>query len=486
MSDLIIKYNWFFYFPLYVWLILTLNGCDKQVSRSPVESEPPKGFIYVNSVPDGFTIFQNGRNTGRLTPDSISYIDAGVYEITLKKKYFKDTTLVVNLNEDEKLTLNVDILSNPSMYGGVYLQTVPTGANITFNDSVLNKVTPLTIQNLLPGEYNVKFDLYNHRDVNIIAIVQSSTINNYTRTLRDTSVWVDYQVSTSDIQTNLLTAIAIDNNNIKWIGTLDNGLIKFDEINFINYNLTNSLIPSNRIKCISIDNQDRIWVGTEAGIGVFDGNGWIIYNHSNSGLISDFINTIRFDNNNNVWIGTAANLVKFDGFNWNVYNEPAGKDWINDIYIESVNKIWLGTKADGIRTLENESFDSLLIVNYGYPSNTISSIRADELNNIWFCFLPDTAGRGGLSYFNGNTFTNFLLGTSLNNVNNIFIDGQNNKWISTTEGLVLFNSQNNSTVFRTSNSLISTDNIRASVRDQNGNVWITTNGGGLNKYKPPR
>ncbi|MCW8961460.1 MAG: PEGA domain-containing protein, partial [Ignavibacteriaceae bacterium] len=125
-------------------MILILNGCDKQVSRSPVESEPPKGFIYVNSVPDGFTIFQNGRNTGRLTPDSISYIDAGVYEITLKKKYFKYTTLVVNLNENEKLTLNIDILSNPSMYGGVYLQTIPSGANITFNDSVLNKVTPLT------------------------------------------------------------------------------------------------------------------------------------------------------------------------------------------------------------------------------------------------------------------------------------------------------------------------------------------------------
>ena len=73
-------------------------------------------------------------------------------------------------------------------------------------------------------------------------------------------------------------------------------------------------------------------------------------------------------------MGTAANLVKFDGSNWNVYNEPAGKDWINDIYIEDNNKLWLGTKADGVRTFEDENFDSLLQSVYGYPSMTITSI----------------------------------------------------------------------------------------------------------------
>ncbi len=164
----------------------------------------------------------------------------------------------------------------------------------------------------------------------------------------------------SGIQSNSLTAIAIDNNNVKWIGSLDKGLIRYDEISFINYNMTNSSIPSNRINCITIDNQNRIWVGTDFGIGVFDGSSWIIYNRNNSGLSPELVYTIRFDNNGNTWIGTSGNLVKFDGINWNVYNEPAGKDWINDIYIESENKLWLGTKSDGIRTFVNENFDSLL------------------------------------------------------------------------------------------------------------------------------
>jgi streptogramin lyase len=467
-------------------MILVIVGCDKEVSRSPVETEAPRGFIYINSTPNAFTIYQNNRNTGRLTPDSISYIESGIYEITLKKKYFKDTSVVITLGENEKLNVSVDIASNPSMYGGLFLQSTPLGASILLNDSVTNKVTPATFSNLLPGEYNVKFILTNHRTKEIAAIVQSSKTNSYSGELRDTSVWVDYQVFNSGIQSNSLTAIALDNNNVKWIGSLDKGLIKYDEISFINYDMTNSSIPANRINCVAIDNQNRIWAGTDFGIGIFNGSSWIIYDRNNSGLTSELVNTIRFDNNGNAWIGTAANLVKFDGSNWTVFNEAAGKDWINDIYIESENKLWLGTKKDGIRTFENESFDSLLITDYGYPSNTITSVRVDNMNNIWFCFVPDTAGRGGVSYWDGNGFTNFIFGTPQINVNNIFVDEQNIKWFATSEGLVRVDNNYVTVFFNTSNSLISSNNVRASVRDQNGNVWITTYASGLNKFKPPR
>ena len=466
------------------WIVIFLLGCDKEVSRSPVESDPPQGFIYINSIPDRFTIFQNGRNTGRLTPDSISYLEAGSYEITLKKKYFKDTSVVVTLGENEKLQLDVDIASNPSMYGRLYFQSTPTGASIVINDSVTNKATPTTLSNLFPGEYNVKFQLPNHRDEEFIAVVQSSKLNSYNEELRDTSVWIDYQIFNSSIPTNSLTAIMCDDNNVKWIGSLDKGLIRFDEVSFVNYDISNSSIPANKINCIAVDNQNRIWAGTDFGIGVFDGVNWIRYNNSNSGLTSETINTIRFDNLGNAWIGTPANLVKFDAINWTVYNEPNSLDWINDIYIESGNKLWVGTKLGGIFIFENEIFTSLSKIDYGYPTYTISSIDRDVFDNLWFCFLPDSSGKGGVSYWNGNSFTNFFFGTPQNSVKNIFIDEQNYKWFSTSEGFVVFDTQNNSTVYTLNNSLISSNNTKSSVRDKNGNVWITTNASGLNKFKP--
>jgi len=467
------------------FLLIFIIGCDKEVSRTPVEPDAPKGFIYIDSEPQGFTIYLNDRNTGRLTPDSISYIDEGDYEITLKKKYFKDTSIVVTLGLDEKQQLNVDILSNPSMYGKLNLNTNPEGAEISIDDSLISQVTPVTFSSLLPGRYIVRFRLYNYRDLVIPVIVESSKTNNYLETMRDTSVWVDYQIFNSGIPTNALSAIAVDQNNVKWIGSLEFGLIKYDETTFSNYSTANSSIPDNRINCVSVDPQNRIWVGTDFGIGVFDGISWIVYNRNNSGLTSEIINTIEFENNGIAWIGTAANLIKYDGANWTRYEEPSGwGDWINGIYIESPSNLWLGTTLNGVYQFLNETFISLPQPDYGYPSKTISSTGADQFGNIWFCFLPDTAGRGGISYYDGSTFVNYLIGTPQINVRDIFIDDDNNKWFATSEGFVVFDTQNNSTTFRTNNSFISSNLTNSCVQDLNGNVWITTFASGLNKYKP--
>lgn len=469
------------------FIVLVFAGCDKEVSRSPVEPEVPKGFIYVNSEPDGFTIFLNDKNTGRLTPDSISYIDEGEYQITLKKNYYKDTSVVVNLGLDEKKSISIDILSNPAMYGRLYLNTSPEGAAISINDSLISEVTPVTLQNLLPGNYTVKFSLYNFRDFVLPVIVESSKTKSYNESLRDTSVWVDYQVFNSGIQSNSLTSISFDQNNVKWIGTLDKGLIKYDELNFTSFNTSNSSIPDNRINCISIDPQNRVWVGTDFGIGVFDGIGWTVYNRNNSELTSELINTIEFDDNGTAWIGTTANLVKIDGVNWTIYNEPSGwGDWINAIYIESDNNLWLGTTLNGIYRFENSTFTSLIQPLYGYISTTISSIDNDAFDQLWFGFQPDTTAGGGISYWDGTGFNNYYIGSPQIKVNQIFIDDSNFKWIATSEGFIVYDPQNNATPFRTSNSLISSNLINSCIRDLNGNVWVTTFASGLNKYKPPR
>ena len=284
-----------FYPILMMLFVLTFSGCDKEVSRSPVEPDAPEGFIYVDSEPRGFTIFLDGRNTGRLTPDSISYIAADQYLVTLKKKYFKDTSVVVFLDENEKRNVFIDIISNQSMYGDLILRTSPSGASIIINDSLINQVTPFTVQNLWPGTYQVKYDLYNYRSSSFTAIVESDTSIEYHESLRDTSVWVDYQVFNSGIQSNSLNAIAFDQNNVKWIGTTNKGLIRFDEVSFVNYNTSNSPIPTNRINCVSVDPMNRVWVGTDFGLGIFNGTSWTIYNRQNSELTSEIINRINLE-----------------------------------------------------------------------------------------------------------------------------------------------------------------------------------------------
>ncbi len=68
-------------------------------------------------------------------------------------------------------------------------------------------------------------------------------------------------------------------------------------------------------------------------------------------------------------------------------------------------------------------------------------------------------------------------------MNSLFIDSENNKWISTNEGLVRLNSNNIATTYNKSNSYITSEKVSSSAIDQNGVLWITTYFNGLNKFK---
>jgi hypothetical protein len=458
-------------------------GCDKEVSQTPVSPPPPEGFIYVDSEPRGFTIYQNGRNTGRLTPDSLSYLEEGDYNITLKKLYWKDTSVIVSVSKEEIVNVSIDLLANESMFGDLNFFSVPSGAQIFLNDSLLVNTTPYTVENLLPGLYNVKLKLFDHRDEEFNASAESSLKKIYSTALRDTSVWIDFQVFNSGIQSNLLTAITIDNNNVKWIGSLDKGLISYNETEFKNYNESNSPIPSNRINCLSADINNKIWIGTDFGLAVFDRSSWTIYTNANSGLTANIINSVNFDQSGNAWIGSSSGLVKYDGFTWEIFNDSQLRVWAMDNEFDDMGINWIATREDGIVLLENEVLTFRPDSIYNYPTNRISSIDRDVFGNLWFTHMPDSAQPSGVSYWNGSIFISRFLGSPNNNINHITIDSENNKWISTWEGFVWFDEGNSSQTFATFNSIISADRINASIRDESGVVWLTTNGGGLNKFK---
>jgi len=473
-------------FIVFPALLLLIIGCEKEVSKSPVEPDPSMGVINISSSPSGAVIFQDGRNTGRLTPDSLTFLDPDAYKITLILQYFKDTSVTVQLDRDSRTDLNIDYFSNPSMYGNLILFTVPAGASISLNDSSLNRVTPDTLYGVLPGLYKAKFKLNNYRDSEIIVLVESSITRNFSIALRDTSVWVDFQTFNSDIQSNLLTSIAVDFNGIKWIGSSDAGLIKFDENNFVNFNTSNSVIPSNQINCLSVSTLNEIWMGTPSGLVIFNGLTWNIFNTSNSDLPNNDVNTIKFDQSGVAWIGTNNGFASFDGINWEVFNYSSPQFqflWVTDLAIDLNNTVWLGSNSYGILSWENNIFTEFIDIPNNFPTNRISAAEVDVNNNIWFGHLSTGTTRGGVSFYDGNMFTSLFPGTATIKINSIYIDAlTNSKWINSTEGVILYDENNSVVNYNTQNSLLSNNNIQ-DIANQGNILWIATFGGGLNKFK---
>ncbi len=468
-------------------VVTALNAfiCDKEVSVSPPLPPVEKGVMMIRSTPEGATIYLNGRNTGRVTPDSLIYLDYDLYQVTLKKQYFRDTSIYVRVEEGIRIDTSIDYLGNPLMYGNINISSSPDSALIIINDSSTGFYTPSVISNLLPGEYSVRMRRTGYRDAFLSKVpVESNKTKSVYSELTDTSVWVDFKVSNSSIPTNVLSCIAADQNSVVWIGTAEFGILKFDGSNFTEYNNANSPLPGNSINCIAVDPLNKIWIGTDNGLAVYDRYNWSVYTKENSGLPHNSIKALAFEGNNIVWIGTSLGLVKFDG-SWNIYTiSSALSNWVTTICVDQAGTKWLSLTdtSFGAVSFNEGVFTNYPIGQYQYLTKQILSSAADPAGSVWFGCNGYLGALGGLSYYDGNIFNNIIISSAIL-IRNIFISNSGSKWISTNDGIYKIEGVSQITHFYTLNSPIPSDDIKGSVKDQTGNVWMATGIAGLVKYK---
>lgn len=217
--------------------------------------------------------------------------------------------------------------------------------------------------------------------------------------------------------TNLLkqqTAFLVDNSGNKWVGykpvsTSNAGLVKYDNTTWTLYNTTNGL-PSNSVTALAKDNAGNIWIGTaNAGLVKYDGTNFIVYNVSN-GLPSNLITCIETAGNQ-VYIGTNSGLSRFDGISFINYNVAGGtlpNDTIKCLAVETANLIWIGGNKRMVEFSFNGTFTSSSYVDHPIPQTAYGP--------SWYPLL------------------------SSGNINCIYIDAQNNKWLgSTTAGIIKYN-----------------------------------------------
>jgi hypothetical protein len=111
----------------------------------------------------------------------------------------------------------------------------------------------------------------------------------------------------SDTLNNGIFAMEVDRVGNIWLGTLGEGLIKFDGNNITKYDYTNSPIHHYAgINDLHFDNSGNLWVVTSgSGLIKFDcKDKWIIYNSENSGIFSRFdIAPLEIDIHDNIWFG---------------------------------------------------------------------------------------------------------------------------------------------------------------------------------------
>lgn len=122
----------------------------------------------------------------------------------------------------------------------------------------------------------------------------------------------------------------------------------------------------------------------------------------------------------------------------------------------------------------------------GLAANRVYSILQDSCGFMWF------GTDDGLSRFDGIKFKNYYLSeyinaTTSNSVKKIFIDRRGKMWIGLDSGIVIYDSQTDT--FRPFNAKTETGEtiqtyVVDMIEDNDGEVWIATNGKGLYRFSP--
>ncbi len=248
-----------------------------------------------------------------------------------------------------------------------------------------------------------------------------------------------------------------------WIATLS-GLNILDPVTNIVTKFTDNPKVAKELRdgivlCLFEDKNKRMWIGTSSGLYVYDQQKahfrrFIHQNDDTTSLVSNTVKTITQDKQGRLWIGTTGGLSMllpgdngFRNYKHSGNNTPrTSSDVIYSIGVKNTNELWIGSE-DGLNILDLHTYH----------------IRQ---------YKPD--------YRNSFALTS-------KSIRSILVDQQGICWLGTYEGGV--NKYDPNLTFfslKKSNPFdpygLSAPFVTSFSDDSNGNIFVGTDGGGLNLF----
>ncbi|MHC1705576.1 MAG: two-component regulator propeller domain-containing protein [Tenuifilaceae bacterium] len=315
-------------------------------------------------------------------------------------------------------------------------------------------------------------------------------------------------------------AIYKDSRGFIWFGTAE-GLNRYDGYKFVVYKLdldNSKTISDSWITCIYEDSYRNLWIGThDGGLNLFNYNTEQFtsckYDKNNpTSLSNNTINVILEGEKGVLWIGTNNGLNKlnlntisnfelqeqhFTRFEKNANPNLSNSEIISLCYTTK-GELWLGTNGGGFSQMVKKADGSVFFINY---QNQINQQKTTCNDNV-FSILQDVNSKDILWITNSddiekfNTVTKqFIHYNKHKEASRLLVDLKSsiiNKhgiiWIITEEkGIIKFDTKAEKfyTYSHSSNdvSTLSSNDILTIYEDNEGILWIGSNGSGINKKK---
>ncbi|MEZ7505693.1 T9SS type A sorting domain-containing protein [Flavobacterium sp. Arc2] len=255
--------------------------------------------------------------------------------------------------------------------------------------------------------------------------VTNSRVKNGLKVLKTSGEWQSY--STENIldasEDNSFGRMVIDKNGTKWMATNRDGVVGFNESNNTFKKITigtdSGNLPASDARALAIDNRNQLWIGTIKGLRVLSNvgnfqtgdqlttNSIIILddNLAQELLYEQFITDIAVDGANNKWIGTADSglfMVSANGqetkYHFTISNSPLPSNVINDIDINSTTgEVFIATAKGmisfkGIATTASEDLTNAYVYPNPVRPNYDGTVKIAGLINKANVKITDIAG----------------------------------------------------------------------------------------------
>jgi signal transduction histidine kinase/ligand-binding sensor domain-containing protein/DNA-binding response OmpR family regulator len=312
------------------------------------------------------------------------------------------------------------------------------------------------------------------------------------------------------LSSNSVSTLFEDKQGTLWVGTND-GLSRYDKASdsFTNYHTSSDKgsLSSNSVTSINEDYLGNLWIGTYQGLNILNRktNQFKRYNANVSNpdsLSNNSISSLFEDTRHNFWIGTNMGLNIYDRKKnqfVKILNKNQGaisENYIKCIVEDDLGNLWIGTNGAGLNRYDYKT-RNLIAFKYdaknrkSISSNAVYALAKAGDGSLW------VGTENGINRLNvrTNEFSsskndpndvNSLLG---NSVRAILQDTQGILWVSTYSGginksdknLPLFDVYRGKGIHSQGLSFRVTASFEES---RNGNIWIGTDGGGLNLLNP--
>ncbi len=313
-----------------------------------------------------------------------------------------------------------------------------------------------------------------------------------------------YKKSTNSINDDIVRSIYQPSRNKLYVGT-EKGLNVLDiasgEFKAFTNQISDPLsISDNAVYSIFRDREGGIWVGTFfGGVNYFqeNGSGFELYypTEEYESLRGSAVSSFLEDKPGYFWIGTEDGGLNyfnstdrtFKHYPFEAKQQKLSYHNIHTLFKDRDGNIWIGTFTGGLNIYHPETGKISQYLNDPKNPNSIS-------NNSVYSIFQDADGNifvgtvKGLNRYNKETddFTRIKeMGLAVNCIYSIYEDDAHNMWYGTYDSGIIGHNKDTEEWVRYyadgKDGSISSNKVISMLDDHQGNLWIGTDGGGLNK-----